>query len=338
MKLLTLAIPVYNGEVFMSQTLDSIYNAQKILSNKQKLMLEILISDNKSTDKTTEIIERYKNKLSIKYHCNSTNLGYDRNIDILVEKSEAQYVWFVGCGEILKPNAFLRLLDKLNNDINYTNILLDFDVYDEMKDKIIDLRIYDFNEDILIKSKNDFSYTKYAPAVSANIINKNKWNQIVTNSLVVDNWCHIERILDMIALDENSKTLILPHPYFTLYQDTNGWWTKPNAYLFFLSYIDVINSMIKKGFDDSVVKHLKRKETYFGFIGSIIQWKKSGMKFDKKVLNNMLRLFKYDYFFWLIAFPLLLTPKEFLFIPRSGFRLIKKTRNFIKKTMQRFIA
>ena len=155
--LLTLGLPVYNGAQCIALTLQSIINALNTLSLEDKGQIEILVSDNASTDCTQEVVKRFiPNGTRIHYVRNEKNLGYDGNIDSIVQKSEGQYVWFLGCGEQIKEDALSRLIYKLENT-NYTNIVLDFDIYDARKDKIVDDRIYTFDTDILIKGKNDFS-------------------------------------------------------------------------------------------------------------------------------------------------------------------------------------
>ena len=331
MKLLTLALPVYNGENCIEWTLESILEAQKFLNEDELVSLEIIVSDNQSTDDTASIVKKYTDtSLSLKYNCNSENLGYDSNIDMLVSLADGKYVWFLGCGEKIKRDALKRLFQKLNNGIEYTNILVDFDIYDERKNTITDKSVFHFDKDITIFKKNDFSKIKYAPAVSSNIINKKMWKKVKNISLVVDGWVHVERILSIIALEENSKTLFLTKPYFTLYREKDGWWTKPDSYLLLLLHIKVIRSMRKKGYDARVAKSLELKQSRIALLMAIVQSKEFGMNLNKKTLTEMIELFKYDYFFWLFAFPLLLLPRELMFLPRGTFKILQSLKSFFR--------
>lgn len=333
--LLTLGLPVYNGEGCIASTIESIVVSLKNI--KYTYLIEILILDNLSTDKTSNIVNRYIDSgLNIKYYCNKKNIGYDGNIDQIVKKATGKYVWFLGCGEKIKENSISRLIEKLDNSNDYTNILLDFDIYDEIQDKITDKRIYSFDNDILISLKNDFKYNKYGLAVSSNIINKNKWMQISNEKFTVDGWCHVERILSMIALSNNSKTLLLPEPYFTLYREKNGWWTKPNSYLLLLLllHIDVIDSMHKKGFSEEIIKKLRYQQMRMSLIGAVIQSKSYGLIVDKTIILDMIKRFKTDYFFWLFVLPILILPKQLDIIPRIIIKvitIIKRVLQYVKK-------
>jgi len=329
--LLTLGLPVYNGEKCIANTIESIVLALQKVSKPD--LIEILVSDNASLDSTRDVVNHFiLNGVIIQYFCNEKNIGYDGNIDAIVKKAHGKYVWFLGCGEKVKEDALQRLIEKLMNDTDYTNILLDFDIYDERKDKITDERIYTFNDDIVLEGKNNFLHNKYGPAVSSNIINKNLWNEVSHEQFVVDGWCHIERILSMIALKDDSKTLILPNPYFILFREKNGWWTKPDSYLLLLLllHVKVIRSMIYKGYDKKIVKYLESKQSRIVLLIAIVQSKEFGMKLNKKIISDMLELFKYDYFFWLVALPLLLIPRQLMWLPRNGFKILKISKSFLK--------
>jgi len=329
MRLLTLALPIYNGESCVSHTLESIYLAQQLLPEVQYKKFEIIISDNNSNDNTAEIINEFKHKLDITYYKNEQNIGYDRNIDLLVEKSNSKYVWFLGCGEKLINDALVRLIEKLDNDIEYTNILLDFEIFNESENKITDKNIFQFSSDISINLKDDFSYAKYGLAVSSNIVNRKKWQEVCHNPFVVDGWCHIERILDMIALNENAKTLLLVNPYFTLYREKYGWWTKSDSYMLLLLHIDVIRSMHQKGYHKDSIKKLELKQSRAALLMAIVQSKEYGLKISGQLLEEIFQRFKFDYFFWFIALPVILIPNKLIFVLKYIFNFLQKIKSII---------
>ncbi len=127
--ILTLGVPVYNGENYIIDTLESIYTN---LSNNPELQekVEILICNNASEDQTEKQIMQYQKKLNLNYHKHGSNIGYDKNIDSLVKKAQGRYVWFIGCGEKIKEGALDNLCEILNNQ-HYTNLILNFDIFFE---------------------------------------------------------------------------------------------------------------------------------------------------------------------------------------------------------------
>lgn len=69
---LSIAIPTYNGAKYIREALDSIITQLDDVDEE----VEIVISDNASTDQTPEIISEYQKKYPfIKYFRNDENLG-----------------------------------------------------------------------------------------------------------------------------------------------------------------------------------------------------------------------------------------------------------------------
>ena len=67
--LVTIGVPVYNGERFLAECLDS------LLSQRFRNFV-LLISDNASTDGTEKICQTYvKADSRVRYHRNRTNIG-----------------------------------------------------------------------------------------------------------------------------------------------------------------------------------------------------------------------------------------------------------------------
>ncbi len=83
--LVSIGIPVYNGERFVRQALDSLL-AQDYRN------VELIISDNASTDRTAEICQEYLTTDSrIRYYRNDNNLGAVANFNRVFELSRGKY-------------------------------------------------------------------------------------------------------------------------------------------------------------------------------------------------------------------------------------------------------
>jgi glycosyltransferase involved in cell wall biosynthesis len=175
--LLTLGLPVYNGSKCVQDTLRSINNA---LKKADPSKIEVLVSNNASEDNTFLVVQNLCNKLNlnISLYSEENNIQYDGNIDKIVRHAKGRYVWFIGCGETIKQDALCRVIKYLDIEYEYTNILLDFDIYDEVHGKC-GYGIYDFDKKVILKGKNNFEYNRYAPAVSSNIVNKKLWMRVI---------------------------------------------------------------------------------------------------------------------------------------------------------------
>jgi glycosyltransferase involved in cell wall biosynthesis len=123
--LVSICIPVYNGEPYISKALDSALN--QTYSN-----LEILIFDNCSTDKTADIIKSFKDN-RIRYHLNDKNYGGLYNYRKCLESANGEFIILLCADDILKPNAIEKQADALINNpdvslcISATNVIDEFD-------------------------------------------------------------------------------------------------------------------------------------------------------------------------------------------------------------------
>ena len=78
--LLSICIPTYNRSVQLKKTLDSIVEEPIFLSKK----IEVIVSDNVSTDDTADMMQDYCNKFeNIKYSRNLSNNGFMNIISVL---------------------------------------------------------------------------------------------------------------------------------------------------------------------------------------------------------------------------------------------------------------
>jgi glycosyltransferase involved in cell wall biosynthesis len=103
-------VPVYNGEVFLRETLDSIL-AQTFRD------YELVISDNASTDLTPEICKQYVARdPRIQYSRNATNIGANPNFNRLVRLARAPYFKLANADDLCHPDLLARCVSILDHD------------------------------------------------------------------------------------------------------------------------------------------------------------------------------------------------------------------------------
>lgn len=102
--LVSIGIPVFNGEKYLSQALDSAIN-------QDYPNIEIIITDNASTDRTAEICQTYVNKNKhIRYLRNPENLGAAKNFTKVLEESNGDYFTWLACDDILSSENYITKL------------------------------------------------------------------------------------------------------------------------------------------------------------------------------------------------------------------------------------
>ena len=104
----TIGIPVFNGEKYLAQALDSIL-AQTYQD------FEIIISDNASTDNTPNICREYASRdIRIRYHRNKRNLGSSANFNLVFNLSSSEYFKWAAYDDIIHPDYLLKCIEVLD--------------------------------------------------------------------------------------------------------------------------------------------------------------------------------------------------------------------------------
>lgn len=106
--LLTIAIPTYNRGYILEKTLLNLQNILN-LNCTYRSCVEVLISNNGSSDNTKEILSKY----SFKYFNQNKNIGFDENILFLYKHANSEYILFLSDDDILLYNGFVCLMNKL---------------------------------------------------------------------------------------------------------------------------------------------------------------------------------------------------------------------------------
>jgi glycosyltransferase involved in cell wall biosynthesis len=111
--LLSFAVPTYNRAKCLDQLLGVLL---KQLHGESRV--EVIVSDNASTDNTSAVIEAYRQQgLDIRYLRNETNLGPDFNILQCYEQAAGKYVWIFGDDDLIAPGTLKRVLDALSSQL-----------------------------------------------------------------------------------------------------------------------------------------------------------------------------------------------------------------------------
>ncbi|MGL5964481.1 MAG: glycosyltransferase family 2 protein, partial [Fusobacteriaceae bacterium] len=115
-KLISVCIPVYNGDKYLEKTLKS-------LVNQTYKNLEILIGDNGSVDNTEKIVKKFqKIDNRIKYIKNNENLGYFGNCNNLISKSLGKYIAIYHADDIYDLKIIEKQVNSLEKNIDIIGV------------------------------------------------------------------------------------------------------------------------------------------------------------------------------------------------------------------------
>ncbi|MDH5444328.1 MAG: glycosyltransferase family 2 protein [Gammaproteobacteria bacterium] len=108
--LVSIILPTYNGEAFLENQLDSIFEQ----SFKD---FEIIVSDDGSSDSTTEIINTWKNRKNFRYSINQKNIGFIQNFCQAAKRAEGKYIVPCDQDDVWLPHKLQILIDSINDHL-----------------------------------------------------------------------------------------------------------------------------------------------------------------------------------------------------------------------------
>lgn len=125
-------MPVYNGEKFVRQALDS-------LLCQTHENFELIISDNASTDSTRSICLDYaKQDKRIKFIENKENIGALKNFQKVLDLADAHYFMWAAHDDLWESNYISTLIDNMVND----KIVLSYSVFNNIDENGIEIVNY----------------------------------------------------------------------------------------------------------------------------------------------------------------------------------------------------
>ncbi|MDO4168369.1 MAG: glycosyltransferase family 2 protein [Lachnospiraceae bacterium] len=109
--LISIVLPIYNGEKYMRESIDSVIN--QTYQN-----WELLILDDCSSDNTSNIAQEYvKRDKRISYYRNEKNLRLPRNLNKGFSLAHGDYLTWTSDDNRYKPTALEKMYDALQKDL-----------------------------------------------------------------------------------------------------------------------------------------------------------------------------------------------------------------------------
>ena len=141
--LLSMCIPTYNGGDKLEICLDKLFTS--IAGNMD---VEVIVSDNCSTDNTQEIIKKYKTNSCFRYYRNDTNVGFNGNLLLLIDNyAKGDYCWVIGDDDYIDQEAIGNIIKIIESKHpSYISLRHRCLTIDEFKNHKIDSRNLSYEE------------------------------------------------------------------------------------------------------------------------------------------------------------------------------------------------
>jgi glycosyltransferase involved in cell wall biosynthesis len=117
--LLTIAIPTYNRAEHLASLL-ALLESQLATLPQVDANVELLVSDNASTDRTPEVIRDAQLRFAstgarLTTHRHPTNIGADANFVSCYRRARGHFLWICGDDDLIVPGAVAELISHLQN-------------------------------------------------------------------------------------------------------------------------------------------------------------------------------------------------------------------------------
>jgi len=250
--LVSVIIPVYNSEKFVSQAIESVLN--QTFQN-----IEVIAIDDGSTDNSLEILQQFSEKIKI---ISKENEGLVSALELGIKNMNGRWFKWFSPDDVLYDDAIETLVKEIEKFPENTIVYSNWELIDEENKKLGDfsesnyneLEIFDFNVQLLDGQQINVNTT------------------LIPKSLF-DNGCNIRQLKDPVAIDydfflragiiHNTRFHLVPETIVKYRISRNQLSHKKIVKT--LSYLNEIRSEILSHLDDSkrnqYLKALKEHRT-----------------------------------------------------------------------------
>ena len=131
--LISVLIPAYNHERYITQTIMSIID-------QSYENLELIIIDDGSSDNTWHIIKSLEKRCLDRFIAvkliTQTNQCICATLNTLIDLANGKYIYLIASDDLAKPNSIETLYTKLERDSNFVTAVGDSEIIDENSNKI----------------------------------------------------------------------------------------------------------------------------------------------------------------------------------------------------------
>ena len=148
--MISVAMTTYNGERFLKEQLDSIFNQTRKVD-------EIIVCDDGSIDKTLEILKNYP----VTVYQNERNLGYRLNFKKAMQLCHGDYIFLCDQDDVWQENKVEEMINIINGNPNIHVLTSAFHYIDENGKEILKDKINLYPKKIEVNTLHKVEFKEY---------------------------------------------------------------------------------------------------------------------------------------------------------------------------------
>ena len=291
-KILTIGIPTYNNVIGVRHQLE--YYLTQTQNTQLSKELEILISDNSNNNETKELVDTFISKIpELIYIKNVSNIGFDRNVDQVLNMSNGQFCWTLSDDDFLVDGALEQVLSIVKKHEDVSCFII------SKNKKNAEVTVLESMKAVITSNNNGLT----GGLVSENIFNK-KFLPIGRNQYYGNQWFHISLLLEIGA---NKKVALIPNVFKEKQHSECRWASNGNVFITYTSLHAIVMNLVHFGYSDTFLK------TYHNtFIKNLphqmVTAKLYGLQCTKKNVQILVKSAKKEPFILLFCLCIMVTP------------------------------
>lgn len=130
----SIMLPTYNAAAFIADCINSILD-------QEYPNIQIVVSDDASTDGTVAILKGFKSKFDSKIllNLNKENLGISKNCNLALNLCEGEYVCFFAGDDLMLPGKLKKQVECLESDIEAAFCYHSVEIFDSESNAVLEV-------------------------------------------------------------------------------------------------------------------------------------------------------------------------------------------------------
>lgn len=332
--LLSICIPTFNRAPLLKMAVESVLSQ---IDETKSDQVEIIISDNASTDGTAAVMEgiRKASKAQIRYFLNESNVGAENNFLLSVERARGQYAWILGSDDLVAPGALKSIVQELREPAQVDIYFCEKEDFYLSPDRPMRFRrimrspresIYDFRskqtvDEYFSKNKRLIAYCNF---ISNIVFSRAKWLGVTDKEeFVGTEYVHVYVFQSILWGNDPGIMKYLPFPLVRRRWGTDGL-AEPESRM--IQDVKMFRRIAEEVFPDKKYVRLIDKLVLIndGYSWAVRAKINDRWGFYLKLFPLLWRYYWDLPLFWLKIVPLLFVPNLVLKIMRNFYRKIVK--------------
>ncbi len=302
---LTIAIPTYNGSRWIGSAIDSVLSQ---LDGASRGRVEIVVSDNASTDQSPVIIKEYAKQYPeiISYFSQAENIGADRNVDSLFHLAKGTYVWVLGDDDLIENGAIEKLLSKFTS--NPAALYLCAPQFLNTETDELHAPHLFLTDVVTLGGDDFFQKTLWASsAISTLCIRRADWLKAATPEYFDTLWNHMGCLIKILAVGE--RAYVFAETMVTIRVASPRWKRNGSALILGLRILDVMKSMLKYKYQYRTYK-IFLDDRFRTNLSDLLMYHPTAIRDKISVCVQMVKHFYNRPSLWFVHLPFIFLPKN----------------------------